>query len=276
MITAYFHGEMGNNIFQLAAVIAHAEKTGVKTEFIEDRDSPVSSYRPLELPVMFDYKFNFVDTYSINYEMYQHRDLSLDKTNKNFEFGYTPIIEKDNLILRGYFQSEKYFENIKDKIKNEYFKPSADIVKSLEEKWTNKYNFSNSISIHVRMAGDRKNDNYFPFCPDEYYINAVTKILTLDSNVENIFCFSDNIEWCKENMSSDDIIFIEENSAVEDMFLMSYCKHNIIGNSSFSWWAAYLNINSDKIVIVPNSWWFGSELGHLNKNDLFLNDWIKL
>ena len=278
MISTYFHGEMGNNIAQFAATLAHAERMGIGTEFSHQRDCRIPvSQRPLELPDMFDYTFNFVDTYSQQYIIYQHKDLSLNVADTDFDFSYTPIAEKDGVMLRGYFQSEKYFENIKDKIKDIYFKPSKDVVKSLNEKWMEKYDFSNAIAIHVRIGGDRPGiKEWFPTCPSSYYIDATNIILERDSDVDSIFCFSDDIEWCKNNMASDDLIFIEGNNAVEDMFLMSYCKHDIIGNSSFSWWAAYLNNNPDKIVVVPDSWWFGQKLSHLNRKDLFLNEWIKL
>lgn len=277
MITTYFHGEMGNNIFQFAATLAYAEKIGVQAEFIPYRDSWVSnSERPLELPSMFRYKFNFTEKPSINYQTYHHPDLQLVET-ENATFSYSDITAGDNSILRGYFQSEKYFENIKDKIKDEYFLPSEYISNKLKFHWETKYNFRNSISIHVRMAGDRpRSGEYFTFCPNEYYVEAISKILERDSNIDNIFCFSDNIQWCKENLSSEDLIFVEGNTAAEDMFLMSYCKHNVVGNSTFSWWSAYLNKNPNKIVVAPDSWWFGPKLHHLDRRDLFLEDWIKL
>lgn len=278
MISTYFHGEMGNNMFQFAASLAYSEKHNLPIEFPKLRDSWVSNNdRPLELTYMFNHSFNFVDSLTNKYELHIHNDLSLSNTDPNFQFAYTDIPYKDNIMLRGYFQSEKYFENIKDKIKNEYFKPSNEILKKLTKNWLSKYDFNNSISIHVRMSGDRNgNDGCFPYCPSLYYLDGIMEIIKRDSNLSNVFCFSDNIEWCKQNISSEDMIYIEGNSAAEDMFLMSHCKHNVIGNSSFSWWSAYLNDNPDKIVVAPKTWWFGPKLSHLNLKDLFLDDWIKL
>lgn len=277
MISAYFHGEMGNNLFQLAATLAHAKKLNVETEFSYWRNFKVSvDQYPLEIPTMFDYKFNFTQTPKSTYEMYLHGDLQ-----RTFE--YTDIPMRDNLMLRGYFQSEKYFEDIKDEIKNKYFKPNPTVIDSLENKWLNKHDFSNSLSIHLRIGHDRnlRGDNpqvegLFPVCPVSYYVDAINRVLEMDDNISNIMCFSDDIGWCKENMSSDDMIFIEGNTPVEDMFLMSMCKHNITGNSTFSWWSAYLNKNVDRIVIVPETLWFGPQLNYLNKKDLFLENWIKI
>ena len=277
MISAYFHGEMGNNMFQFAAALGHAQKLNVETEFSYWRNykASITDY-PLELPTMFDYTFNFKENSVHPFEMYLHPDLE-----KTFE--YTDIPMRDNLLMRGYFQSEKYFENIKDDLKNIYFKPHPSVIKSLEEKWLGKHDFSNSLSIHLRIGHDRnlKGDRpdiegLFPVCPVSYYVEAINKVIEMDDNISNIICFSDDIEWCKENMASDEMIFIEGNTPVEDMFLMSMCKHNITGNSTFSWWSAYLNSNPDKIVIVPETLWFGPQLSYLNKKDLFLPDWIKI
>ena len=268
---------MGNNLFQLAATLAHARKMNVETEFFNYRNFKVSvDTYPLEIPVMFDYKYNFNGNLNNSYEMYLHPDLE-----KTFE--YTDIPFRDNIMLRGYFQSEKYFENIKDEIKNKYFKPNPSIIQKLQEKWMNNYDFSKSISIHLRIGHDRNlngnnpgMEDLFPVCPVSYYIDSITKIIEMDSDISNIFCFSDDIEWCKNNIMSDELIFVDNNTAIEDMFLMSYCKHNITGNSTFSWWSAYLNNNPDKIVIVPEKLWFGPKLNYLNKKDLFLENWIKV
>jgi predicted amidohydrolase YtcJ len=88
----------------------------------------------------------------------------------------------------------------------------------------------------------------------------------------NWIVFSDDVGWCRENFRMDRTHFVEGNLDVVDMFLMSKCKHNIIANSSFSWWASYLNRNPDKKVIAPKNW-FGP-LMNKGVEDLYLNNWI--
>jgi 5'(3')-deoxyribonucleotidase len=88
--------------------------------------------------------------------------------------------------------------------------------------------------------------------------------------------FSDDIEWCKENFPniSDKFIFIEGNKDYEDLYIMSKCKNNIISNSTFSWWGAWLNQNENKKVVAPLKW-FGSSINH-NTKDLYCDGWIKI
>ena len=106
----------------------------------------------------------------------------------------------------------------------------------------------------------------------DYYINALEKIKT-----ENILVFSDNIEKVKANKIFTDsrVTFIEGETEIIDFYLMSMCQNNIIGNSTFSWWSAWLNSNKDKNVYYPEKW-FGPKLSHLNTTDLIPEEWIML
>ena len=274
MITCKYSGELGNNLFQTAQVLAVAEKHGYDVEFPLYRNCyvPISS-RPLEIPSMFEgpMKFKHFDNYN-GYNEYQSPCII------GTEFGYIAPPEEDNIVYKGYFQSEKYFKHIEKELKEKYFVPNKEIIKTLEEKYKT-IHFKNSISIHVRIGGDRPSlSNHFISCPNEYYFEGINKIIEIDNNISNILVFSDNIEWCKQNIISDDVVFIEGNTAVEYLFLMSLCKHNVIGNSTFSWWSAWLNLNgnSNKIVVAPETWWFGPAFKHHNIKDLFPNNWIKL
>ena len=91
---------------------------------------------------------------------------------------------------------------------------------------------------------------------------------------KNIVVFSDDIPWCKENLIFDNIIFIEGNKDYEDLWLMSLCEHNIIANSSFSWWGAWLNENKNKKVVSPLNW-FGQQ-SNTNQSDIVPESWIKI
>ena len=110
----------------------------------------------------------------------------------------------------------------------------------------------------------------------EYYIYAINYILNINPNIKNIIVFSDDINWCKNNLLTkfENVIFSENMDEYFDIILMSKCKYNIIANSTFSWWGGYLNSNLDKVVISPKKW-FTEKMG-LNESDIIPTSWIKI
>jgi hypothetical protein len=286
MITAKFHGQLGNNLFQLATLLSLKEQgrnifllDSVHRGNIEQINSFFIHPKKLEFKDMFEYQFNFLDEqvfqdfYLDKFKLYNHPDLS-----HNGHFGFNQVVVEDFTIINGYFQSEKYFQNISEKIKNVYFAPSVEIKQKL-----NQYNFTNSLSIHYRRGGDRHIGNmqqYFKDLDFEYYKNNINYICN-KKTINTLFVFSDDIPWCKQNMYNllpdhynFNIIYVENNKNYVDLFLMSRCENNIIGNSTFSWWAAWLNTNQEKVVIAPKNNWFGPSLSHLYLGDLFPNNWV--
>ena len=119
----------------------------------------------------------------------------------------------------------------------------------------------NSVSIHVRRGDYLKHKNLqtHGLCSLDYYKKAIDYLLDQKSNL-NFFVFSDDLEWCKNNFDFVQNIFYCEGSPIEDFILMSSCKYNIIANSSFSWWSAFLNQNQNKIIIYPNNWFVNNDL----------------
>lgn len=139
---------------------------------------------------------------------------------------------------------------------------------------------SNSVSLHVRR-GDYvsnqkiKKDALTPsgVCTEKYYFNAIEYIQAQIENPE-FFVFSDDIEWCRQNLRLESAHYADWNVGKEsfvDMQLMSCCKHNIISNSTFSWWGAWLNGNPGKMVLVPDKWYYNGHIG-----DILCDDWRKI
>lgn len=273
MISTVFQGELGNNIFQLAALLSLKERTGLNYELLNLRDCWISNTdRPLEIENLFDYKFNFVNQYSNGYKFYLHSDC-IDRNNPQYDFGYKPIPIEDNLLVKGYFQSDKYFSDINDKLVNEFFVFKKDIIDYIIDKYSHVLN--NSLAIHFRAGGDRHlfiND--VPTVSMEYYNTAIKTVMQTHS-IENALIFSDNMKIAKQMFSSD-FTFVEDETNIIDMVFMSMCNHNIMGNSTFSWWSSYLNKNPNKMVVAPKTQWFSGNLSNLNINDLFPKNWIKL
>lgn len=179
----------------------------------------------------------------------------------------THIIEKSSMLpdtlltdfssqyLEGYWQNYTYFNDFRDKIIKTFNfilplnKQSQDLLDNINE---------NTVSIHIRR-GDFLNDPSTIVLTQEYYNKAIQKIIAL-SNPSCFIIFSDDSDWVKQHItipSEYSCTFVDWNSQKEswqDMALMAQCGHNIIANSSFSWWAAYLNKNKEKIVIMPKPW----------------------
>lgn len=146
---------------------------------------------------------------------------------------------KSIAINRGidhYFQDPKWFEANEGQIKEMFSEGIGD---------------SNSfVSIHVRRGDYVNNPFYVDLTKTDYYQRAIS--MFPDSK---FLVFSDDIEWCKEYFKGNKFFFSERNNELEDMNLMAACEHNIIANSSFSWWAAYLNKNTCKEIIAPKEWY---------------------
>jgi hypothetical protein len=129
---------------------------------------------------------------------------------------------------------------------------------------------SNTVSMHIRRGDYVEANDFHPVQNIEYYEKALDMI----GDYQKLLIFSDDIEWCKTNLQFRNINFCDGFSPIEDMMIMSRCSHNIIANSSFSWWAAQLNENEKKKVIAPTKW-FGPKL-NLETKDIIPETWIKI
>ena len=181
------------------------------------------------------------------------------KIGDNFHFNNFKFDEKYNYLLDGHWQSEKYFRKTKEEIYN--------IIK---KKSFVGFNFLNSCSIHVRRGDYLNIPDIHPTQPIDFY----KKALDIIQPKGKTFIFSNDINWCKKNFKFKNMIFVEGHSNIEDLLCMSLCENNIIANSTFSWWGAYLNQNKNKVVIYPSAW-FGSAVHHSTK-DLFPCSWVKI
>lgn len=180
---------------------------------------------------------------------------------------------EDNIYLDGYWQNEEYFKDIRDEILKD-FTLKGDIAKEAKRYLSDIQN-SQSVSLHVRRGDYVQNahtNSVHGTCDLEYYQKAIKHI---EQNVENpnFYIFSDDIAWCKENFEFlENKVFVDDTkSAFDDLELMKNCKHNIIANSTFSWWGAWLNESENKIVVAPKVWWASRE----DKN-LALEEWFKI
>jgi hypothetical protein len=181
-----------------------------------------------------------------------------------------------DIILDGYWQSEAYFKDIAERIRQD-FAISAPLTSHTKE-LAEQIGKTAAVSLHVRRGdyvNDAKTFNYHGVCEPAYYAKAIAALKDRIGVME-IFVFSNDMDWVKENISSEfPMTFVNHagRQDYEDLYLMSLCRHNIIANSSFSWWGAWLNANPDKIVIAPSRWFNESKA---DTRDLLPDEWIKL
>jgi hypothetical protein len=187
----------------------------------------------------------------------------------NFSYSTIPNFMLPTKII-GYFQSEKYFLKNKNQILS-LFKCPEEIFKKLTLKYP-QINESNTCSLHVRRGDYLNFSDHHPTQNMEYYKSAISVV----GSDKTFFIFSDDISWCKENFNFlDNVIYCEDNEDYEDLYLMSLCNDNIIANSSFSWWGAWLNNNKNKKVVAPKKW-FGPSKSNFKLDDLYFKNTIIL
>jgi hypothetical protein len=155
----------------------------------------------------------------------------------------------DDCYISGYWQSERYFEDIKELIRTDW--TFRQPLEGLNAELADKIKSMNAVSLHVRRADyvmDQRTNSVHGACPKEYFDRAVKYISELISSPA-FFIFSDDPEWVKANLSLNyEHYFISHNTGLDsfnDMHLMSLCRHHIIANSSFSWWGAWLNTDNE-------------------------------
>jgi hypothetical protein len=253
MIITKLQGGLGNQLFQWAYGKSLSIKHGV--EFFLDKSFydnqigvTIRGYELNKFPNLKKPQFMNVLGLFVVSDDFNYRELYYDK--------------KKSYYLNGYWQSEKYFKGIESIIREELQVPNESL-----EKFSNLPINENNVSIHIRRTDYVTSNGYHPVQSIEYY----QKGLDIIGEYDNIFVFSDDINWCKENLQFKNMIFIEGFDNMEDIWLMSLCKNNIIANSSFSWWGAWLNRNPNKKVISPKNW-FGNV--NINTNDIIPSDWI--
>lgn len=172
----------------------------------------------------------------------------------------------------GYWQSEDYFKPIEEVVRKAFVFQEELISKKTKEQALLLQN-SDSVAIHVRRGDYLGLSESYGLCSEIYYYEAISFMREHVLNPKFVF-FSDEINWVKEHINCEGATYVDWNKSVDswqDMYLMSCCKHNIIANSTFSWWGAWLNFNKDKIVIAPKPW-----VNFSPDYDIVPKEWIRI
>jgi len=240
LISTQLGGQLGNQLFYIATALGYAYEYNVTPIFPSLNSDSCSE----GIIYNRDHIFFRLDS-SLSPRPFK----AFFKEAKPYNYSKIPF-QPDLLIVEGIFQSWKYFDQFRDKILS-VFAPSEKILNHINEKYADLIVNPTTVSIHLRARNrDLHNRKIHPTFSLEYYKNAMSHY----SSDSTFIIFSDRIEWCKKHFPSLNrkFVFIDDDYIVE-LFLMSMMKNNIICNSTFSWWAAYLNQNPNKIVVTPDN-----------------------
>lgn len=253
-------GQLGNQMFQYAAIRGIAQNCKHKFTIPNHNEKLKDSLGNI-------LKIELFDVFDIQPD--QIGFIITDKvvSETNFDFDEILFMEcPDEVSISGYFQSEKYFKNIADDIKNEFTfkKEYYDLCETI------KPIMKNPIALHIRRGDFLINSGNHYNLSLNYYENALKQF---DSD-RQVIIFSDDCEWCKsqELFVNDRFLVSETNNSYIDLCLMTMCSDYIIANSTFSWWGAWLSQNLNKTVIYPNKW-FGPNNLNKSTKDLFPQEW---
>jgi hypothetical protein len=284
MIITRLNGGLGNQMFQYACGRALALRNGDMlkldiSEYAPGRSNGIDALREYSLS-----HFNIEEAIAGEAEVRQARrpfgisskyaDLFRKKILRHYNVGFNPhILRKKTagrgIYLDGFWQSENYFADCADAIRKDFIlkKPLSAAAQTIAEAIKS----GPAVSIHIRrgdVAHNAAQNPYYGICTPDYYSRALVNVARKVKNFR-VFVFSDDIEWTKKNISIPFPTTYVSPAVVndglpdyEEIVLMSMCDHNIIANSSFSWWGAWLNKNPGKIVIAPARWSTRNEKWH--------------
>jgi len=277
-------GGLGNQLFQIFSTISYGMNNNRCIIFPHSKLLTTGVHRPTYWDTLLQKLVCFTHIYEGNHYTYNELFAFPQYHEPKFHYQEIPLTRNYNeVMLHGYFQSYKYFVKDEDTIFSlmHLEKHQLDIRTAYNEYFLN----DNAVSMHFRFGDYAKNPQSHPLLTYHYYINAITKLTNIIDYPIHILYFCEE----EDNLIVTDIIHklsLEfphiEITKIDDtitdwkqMILMSCCTHNIIANSSFSWWGAYLNRNIEKIVCYPDRW-FGPALPNHDTVDLFPDNWYKV
>jgi|TARA_B110000305_G_C19290417_1_gene563906 hypothetical protein len=272
MTTATILGGLGNQLFQIFNLISYSLSNGIefhfKSQVQQQKDRPfywdnfLKSLKPFIKPIEIKEKYK----------------------EQQFHFSKIPAYENLNktVSFEGYFQSYKYFQtNEKEIFKMINLYSQRDCLK---DKFDQLYKLENCISMHFRIGDYQNKQMYHVILDVNYYIESLKYIFNKTKKKWNILYFYEENDTSMVTKQIDimriefpKITFTPINTSIPDyeqLLLMSLCRHNIIANSTFSWWGAYFNMNESKIVCYPRTW-FGPSYANKKTNDMFPDSWCQ-
>jgi hypothetical protein len=253
-ITSNLIGNLGNQMFQIAHGYSQALKHN-RQFVVPTNDTGLDAFRGT---IYKDLDFLIHNTHQLE---------NVARIQGEFHFKPVKPVDGKITVFHGFYQSEKYFLENKNEVKN-LFSPSNEFRTKCFSDYP-ALNAYNTVAINVRRGDYLTQSHNHPVVTLEY----ILKGLELIPNKDHIFVVSDDIPWCKENIKLDNTTFVHY-TILDALWFLSYCRHFVMSNSTFSWWAAYLGEKEDSITVFPSTW-FGPgvhQRGHY-ETDIFKENW---
>lgn len=291
MIVTNLKGGLGNQLFQYATSKALSLSLGHDLKVTNSTPRFFSSSRQIVLTDIFNLQLEYSSFFTLSrvlrlpFPSFLSDILSKKRFTsfhpRNFivepSYNYWPELfnlKNKNIFLYGYWQSYKYFIEFFDFFKKDFLFNEIFLNENIKNLYLSQIKHENSISIHFRRGDyvtNNSSNNFHGVCDMFYYKKSVAYIIQ-KVHRPHFFIFSDDIQWVKSNLTFIDCptTYVEGNSDIVDFWLMSLCKHNILANSTFSWWAAWLNANKNKIITAPRRWFVNP---YISTDDLIPLDW---
>ena len=272
MIVARLQYGLGNQLFQYAfgRYLAHKNNTELKLDITAFEDGKGPQHRRYRLKF-----FNIRENFATEQDLKNCTLITENRPQYSGEFQEEYLNYPNNIFIQGWWQSEKYFSEIENIIRQEFTLKNP--LEKNSSYWEHKILSADCpVSLHIRRGDYTSYDfRYFMGLPSlEYYKTCLEELKKFFPKM-TVFVFSDDLNWVKNNLKFNFTFeFVEgcEND-FEELYLMSLCKHNIIANSSFAWWGAWLNKNPDKKVVAPSPWFWHDSWGG---NTLLPQSWTTI
>ncbi len=284
MVIVKIWGGLGNQLFQYCFGRYLASKMGTEVKYDIQITNRLNSFTQRDLAVScFNIHLQVASEAEINAFKY-FRSIQLARLERKIAqqfpsllrrhivepnqprpFGAVPL--RDDCYYEGYWQSYRYLEGIEELVrqeltlKNDVASPARAMLEQIQA--------GTSVSIHVRR-GDYLHNKYFYTCSPAYYQKAMAMFA---GSGTRFFIFTDDESWCRQHFPNEDCTIVTGNEHFEDLYLMSQCRHHIIANSTFSWWAAWLTDRTEKRVVAPQNW---NRRYTEEKIELLPPKWIKI
>lgn len=252
-ITPYFMGGLGNQLFQAAHALAQGWKNDRQVVFLPDSFTPGQGRNAANYVDNVFRNLTFVDKFT-DYTV-------VDEETFHYK-GVQPT--ENNTVFQGYYQSTKNWFGYEDRIRD-LFQPDIGTLEYFYEKYPQLME-PNTLSLHVRRSEYLIYPEIHPTITMEYILEALKAV----GEYSTVFVFSDDPQWVKDNLNFPSVVYVNESTDYNELWLMGLCANHIISNSTFSWWATFLNQSKTKKIIAP-SVWFGPK--GPNGKDIYETYW---